>query len=211
MGAINSAVLNNRIMESEFYHMKRFILLGIFLIFGISSAAYGWDLQFGYHRLKPLIGADNRDYEGAGDSTISFKPEPKNTAVGQSFTFGVVIDEYSIQLEQGEFSYLSDVPISNTDLSGDREAEVEFLEKRIGVNYHIQRELAGLYIGTGISKEEETITTSSGEWSATSTIPFIKLGLDVILGDWKLRSEQIHLWVGPHVVRVVSIGVLFQM
>ena len=191
--------------------MKRCILLGIFLIFGVSSAAYGWDLQFGYHRLKPLIGADNRDYDGSGGSKISFKPEPNNTAIGQSFTFGVVIDEYSIQIEQGEFAYSSNIPASNADLSGDTEAEVLFLEKRLGVNYHFERELAGIYVGTGFSNEKETISTSSGEWSSTSTVPFVKFGLDVILNGWRLRAEQLHLWLQPHVVRVVSVGILYQM
>lgn len=198
-------------MKSKPYYMKRCILFGIFLIFGITNTTYGWDFQFGYHRLKPLIGANDRDYEDGNGSIINFKPEPKNTAIGQSFTLGVVVDEYSIQIEQGEFSYLSDISASNTDLSGDTEAEVQFLEKRIGVNYHIQRELAGFYIGGGISSGEETITTSSGKWSTTSTIPFIKFGLDVIIGDWKLRSEQLHLWIGPHTIRVVSVGILFQM
>ena len=191
--------------------MKRYILLGIFFIFGINSAVFGWDLQFGYHRLKPLIGAGERDYEGSGSSKISFKPEPGDTAIGQSFTFGVVIDEYSIQIEQGEFAYTSDVPFSNSDLSGDTEAEVHFLEKRIGVNYHFERELAGFYLGTGISNDREEITTNSGEWLATSTTPFLKFGLDVILNGWRLRAEQVHLWVAPHVVRVASVGILFQI
>ena len=191
--------------------MKRCILLGIFFIFGINSAAFAWDLQFGYHRLKPLIGANERDYEGSGGSKISFKPEPNTTAIGQSFTFGVVIDEYSIQLEQGEFAYTSDIPSTNTDLSGDTEAEVHFLEKRLGVNYHFERDLAGFYIGTGFSNDLETISTNAGEWTATSTIPFVKFGLDVILNSWKIRTEQIHLWIGPHVVRVISVGFLFQM
>ena len=182
-------------------------LLGIYL----PTTLFAWSLEFGYRRLMPKIGVSQQSYEDEAGSTHTIKPTVEDTALGQSALLGIKLETYSIDLEQSEFKFDSTINAANEAVAVDTAISCTISEQRLGVNYHIERDLAGLYGGIGISSVVETLESSEAKWVFKTTSPYFKFGFDLILDSWIVRYEQVHLSIGEHNVRINSLGILLSI
>lgn len=185
-----------------------FLLSLITALISLTQTALAWDLEIGARSLLPRVGANYQEYEDESGTTHSIKPTAETTATGFSYHLGIRIDDFSIDYDVSEFSYDSVIPATNQAVSEETEIESKITEQRLGVNYHIERELAGMFAGIGISQAEEVLTSALNKWTYQTTTPYLKVGLDLILGGWRLRYEQIYLSLGEHSVQINSAGIL---
>jgi len=184
-------------------HMK-IILVSIALIFPCLVSA--WELQIGYQRLKPKLGVRKQTYKNAEDKTLSFKPEIRRIALGQAMNIGVKLEDLSFYVERVEYQYSSEITPSSGLVGKDTNVTCETKEERVGLSYHLERELAGIFAGIGISRLEESILIGDDPWRFRTTTPLLRYGVDLNLGMVTVRYEQVHLSVGEHSVREDSLG-----
>lgn len=187
---------------------KGFIILFLIFLVWIPSTIFAWSLEFGYKRLMPRLGVSQQTYEDETGQKHDIKPTVEGTALGSSLLLGLKLETYSIELEQSLFEFSSVIDASNSAVSQETPINSTITEQRIALNYHIERELAGLYGGVGISTFEETLESSLETWTFKSYAPFFKFGFDLILDAWIVRYEQVHLEMGDHIVRINSLGVI---
>lgn len=187
--------------------------LGLFLLFLLSSyqTVCAWNLELGIHQLMPKLSSGEQRYINASGTDLRFKPVIEQTIIGQSANIGFVYENFSFHLEQAFYGYETTIPAENAAVIVDTAAEIEIKEQRVGLNYHLERELAGVFAGFGMTHEEERITIDGDEWIYEEDVPFLKLGIDMILGMWRVRIEQIHYSFGEHTVKVSSFGILLYL
>jgi hypothetical protein len=196
-------------------HRSRFIRLftGLFLVLLLVSQTpvYAWDLHLGVHHLMPKLWTGEQQYEGANSDKLLFKPVINKTITGQSVSVGLFFDSILIQLEQTRYLYETCIPAENEAVTTDTQADSEITEQRLGISYHLERELAGVHVGVGITREKEKIYTSQDEWLFEADVPFFKFGIDLILAPWRIRVEQVHYGFGEHSAKVSSAGILLYL
>ncbi len=173
-----------------------------------SSTVFAWDFVVGYKRLLPRLGVSEQEYERESGGNFDIKPVVNNTVLGQSLLLAIKFETISVELEQSEYKYDSTIPATHAAVSEETDIECNTVENRLGITYNIERELAGIYAGVGLSSAKETLKSSSDKWEYQGISPFFKFGIDLILGSLIARYEQIHSSVGNHTVRVNSIGLL---
>ncbi len=181
----------------------------IVLLFVHVPTIYAWDFQIGYQRLLPKLGTNDQEYEGRSGGKMELQPKVKETILGQSMTLGVMIENYLIQYEQSEFTFDSTIPAENQAVSDKTDIECKIVENRLGVSYHLEKELAGIFLGAGLSSQEERLTSAANEWVYNSITLHTKFGIDLVFGIARIRVEQIHYKIGNHSTRINSGGILF--
>ena len=180
------------------------------LIVFIGPEAFAWGLEIGYQRLMPKLGTKEQEYKDQTGSKQSFKPKVEDTILGQSFTIGLKLAEYLIQYEMVDYSHSATIPAAVLGTLLDTEVDSAITEKRLGVSYHLERELAGVFLGAGFSAVEEKLVGSDNEWIFSGNTVFLKYGIDLMLLDiFKVRAEQIHFTIGAHNALINSFGVVF--
>ncbi len=189
------------------------LFTGLFLVLLLVSQTpvYAWDLHLGVHHLMPKLWTGEQQYEGSDDRKLLFKPVINKTITGQSVSVGLFFDSFLIQIEQARYRYVTSIPAENEAVTIDTQADSEVTEQRLGVSYHLERELAGVHIGIGITREKEKISTSQNEWLFEADVPFFRFGIDLILTPWRIRVEQMHYGFGEHSAKVSSAGILFYL
>lgn len=192
--------------------MKACRIIGLTIIFSIclSSNLWAWDLEVGARALIPRIGAGEQEYEDESGNKTTFKPEPESIVTGVSYHLGIRLGSYQIDFDASTFNYQSTLTADNDAVTEDTTIDAAIRERRLGVNYHLERELAGLFAGIGISDIEETLESDDRTWTFKTTSPYLKAGLDLILGNLILRYEQIYLSMGEHSVQINSGGIIFR-
>lgn len=191
--------------------MLRFI--GVFtflLIVSVQMAeVFAWDLQIGYQRLLPKLGTGEQEYESIAGDKIKFKPRVEVTILGQSFSLGLKIDSYLVRYEYSEFNYETTIPALHPAVTSDTVAQCKTTERRLGLSYHIERELAGIFVGVGLSSVEERLSSDTTEWFFSTFTPYLKYGFDLmVLDSWRIRTEQMHAKHGEHTVKINSMGIV---
>ncbi len=191
--------------------MKHFILcIIIFCLLPVQiPTVFALDLEIGYKRLMPKLGIKEQEYEKDTGETNSIKPNVESTAVGQSFSLGIKFESLSLHLENSEYTYDSHISADNAAVAVDTEIECKTSENRFSVNYNLERDLAGIYAGIGVSSSEEVLKSETNEWNSKATSPLFKFGINLILDSWRLQYELIYLSLKKHSVRIDSIGILF--
>ena len=185
------------------------LLLFVLLCFFVSDL-FAWGLEVGYQRLMPKLGTKEQEYSDQDAEKISFKPKVDETISGQSFSIGLKLEEYLIQYEQVIYLHRATIPSAALGTAEDTEADSTITEKRLGVSYHLERELAGIYGGVGISAVEEELESSNNKWKYSGNSVYLKYGIDLmVLENVKIRAEQIHFYIGAHNAFVDSLGVVF--
>jgi len=180
------------------------------VIIFIGPDAFAWGLEIGYQRLMPKLGTKEQEYKAQTGANQSFKPKVEDTILGQSFTVGLKLAEYLIQYEMVDYSHSATIPAAVLGTLLDTEVDSTIIEKRLGVSYHLERELAGVFLGAGISAVEEKLVGSDNEWTFSGNTVFLKYGIDLMLLDiFKVRAEQIHFTIGAHNALINSFGVVF--
>ena len=187
--------------------------LGILILLLLinQQTANAWDLELGVHHLMPKLSTGEQKYENASGAELKFKPVINKTITGQSASIGLIYEKFAFQLEQVSYQYESDILTEYAAVINGTSAKIEMKEQRVGVNYHLERELAGLFAGIGMTRETEKITTGGGEWIYEADVPFIKIGIDLILNSWRIRIEQVYFSFGEHSSKVSSFGILLYL
>ena len=172
--------------------------------------SFAWGLEIGYQRLMPKLGTKEQEYKDQAGVNQSFKPKVEDAILGQSFTIGVKLAEYLIQYEMVDYSHSATIPGAALGTLLDTEVDSNITEKRLGVSYHLERELAGIFFGAGISAVEEQLVSSDNEWNFSGNTVYLKYGIDMMLLDiFKVRAEQVHFRIGVHNALINSFGIVF--
>jgi len=188
----------------------KIILAAVVLISSTAPVSYAWDLEFGYQRLMPKLGTNEQEYESQNGPNLTFKPRVEETILGQSVTLGLRLEEILIQYGQVEYEHSTSIPAAALSLSQDTEVDSKITEKRLGASYHLERELAGIFFGAGLTAVEEKLTSSDNEWLYKGNTVYLKYGIDLmILSILKVRAEQIHFRIGAHNALINSFGIVF--
>ncbi len=187
--------------------------LGILILLLLlnQQTANAWNFELGVHQLMPKLWTGNQKYENTTGGQLKFKPVIQKTISGRSASIGFIYESFSFQLEQVAYQYDSDIPQAYAALTTDTTAKIEVKEQRVGVSYHLERELAGIFAGIGMTREEERFSIGGDTWVYEADVPFGKIGIDLILGAWRVRIEQIHLIIGKHSSKVNSLGILLYL
>ncbi|MBU3917905.1 hypothetical protein KKA14_20450 [bacterium] len=185
------------------------LIVALCLFLTLKPTVFALDLEIGYKRLMPKLGIKEQEYEKDTGEKNMIKPEVESTAVGQSFTLGIRFESISFHLENSEYTYDSHISADNAAVTEATEIECKTSENRFSINYNLERDLAGIYAGIGVSNSEEVLKSNSNEWVSKATSPLIKVGINLILDSWRLQYEQIYLSLKKHSIRVDSIGILF--
>lgn len=191
--------------------VKRTIIILTVLLTFISLPSYAWNLQLGVHHLMPKLWTGEQTYEDRSGNKLKFKPVIDKTIVGQTASIGFFYENVLFNYEQGQYGYDTQIPATNSAVADATDAEIEIREQRLGASYHLERELAGLYAGIGMTREQETVSTRQNKWRFEKTVPFFKFGIDLIFGSWRIRIEQIHFSYGEHSAKINSAGILFYL
>jgi hypothetical protein len=181
----------------------------LFIILIISLATqhlYAWEAEVGVRQQMPRIGVGEQEYEDESGNNRSIKPGVETTAIGFSYHIGIRFEEYSIDMDIADYKYDSSIDASNDAVTGDTQIEVKTIESRIGINYHLERELAGILVGLGLSRITETLESDDNTWTFQSTSPYLKVGCDLIFSAFRARYEQIYISMGEHSVQINSLG-----
>lgn len=185
--------------------LKSFIGLGLYF-FVFNTLLYAWDFQIGYQSLMPKIGAREQEYKSDSGDDLTFKPRIEETIIGNSVQIGVKFDDYLIHYEQSEFNYQSTIPADNAAVTQDTPVDGKIKEQRLSFNYNLERDLAGVYVGLGISSAKEELSSTDKAWLFSGNSPLFKFGIDLILGNFRVRTERIMLYIGKHYLKVDSMG-----
>ena len=193
--------------------MKRILktnLLLIVLFAFLVPDIFAWGVEIGYQRLMPKLGTKEQEYKDQTGAKQSFKPKVEEAILGQSFTIGLKLAEYLIQYEMVDYSHSATIPAAVLGTPLDTEADSNITEKRLGVSYHLERELAGIFLGAGFSAVEEQLVSSDNEWNFSGNSIYLKYGIDLMVLDiFKVRAEQVHFRIGAHNALINSFGVVF--
>ncbi|MCP4750992.1 MAG: hypothetical protein GY866_08870 [Proteobacteria bacterium] len=184
------------------------LILAVFLC-SQSSAVYAWGIEIGYNRLMPKLGTKEQEYEGLAGSKLHFKPRIEQTILGHSITMGFMYENFLFLYDQSQFDFEAAIPAENEAVTTDTDVEGKVTERRFGVNYHIERELAGVFMGVGLTNVEEELSGGGSKWTYKTITPYLKYGIDLIIGSFRVRTEQIHYKLGNHSAKVNSMGLLF--
>jgi hypothetical protein len=201
----------NRTTEKQNSDLLLFLkYLGILLLLLLMNqrTANAWSIELGVHQLIPKLWTGEQKYENGTGGQLKFKPVIQKTITGQSASIGFIYENFAFQLEQVAYQYQSDMPTEFSSPTSDTNAKIGIKEQRIGVNYHLERELAGIFVGIGITHEEEEIEAGGDTWLYETDVPFGKFGIDLILEAWRIRFEQTHFSFGEHSAKVSSAGIL---
>lgn len=192
--------------------MTRIALNSLILIFflTLSGTAYSWDLVLGMNRIYPKLGMNEQTYEGSSGGDLTFKPTISDSTIGGSFYAAIKLESTFWELERGKIYYETTIPASNSAVSEEVDIKAEINEERLSFNLFQERELAGIFLGIGVSREEEILKGSGREWKYTTITPFVRFGLELIFGMWRVRGDQIHMKIGEHNARINSLGVAVQ-
>ncbi len=156
----------------------------------------------------PKLGTGEQEYTGTGGTRIQLDPVVLNTIVGQGFSIGIHEEPLQYYLEYFQYSYDSLLPAENSAVSVDSELEIKITEIHLGVNYHLERELAGIFSGIGISNLKEELNKNDGTWTFETYTPYIRFGLDMIFGGIRIRGEQLHFSFGKHYSKTSILGIV---
>lgn len=190
----------------------RFFYLPLLLLLLLGSRpALAWNLQLGIHHLMPKLWTGEQTYRSDAGPDLKFKPVINKTITGQTASIGFFYENILFHFEQGQYHYRTDIPAGTGALTTDTSAKVEIMEQRLGINYHLERELAGLFVGVGMTREQEKVNTSQDQWQFEDDVPFLKFGIDLILGAWRIRVEQVHYTFGEHSAKISSAGILLYL
>lgn len=214
-GNSRHSMMKRTVLQKELLTHGIHFRIGSVLLFLIaiccSRPACAWNLQIGVHHLMPKLWTGSQQYRNNSGDTLKFAPDINKTITGQAASVGFFYENILFHFEQGAYRYTTDIPESNRAVSEDTNADVEVMEQRLGVNYHLERELAGLYAGIGITREKEKVRFFSSDWIFEEDVPFFKFGIDMIFGAWRIRVEQIHYSFGAHSAKVSSAGLLLYL
>jgi len=189
----------------------KFLSICLWFLLGNLQTAEAWDLELGFDQLMPKLSTGEQLYKSGSGTELRFKPVIHKTVIGQSANIGLVFDNVSFHFQQALYRYETTIPAENAVVIDDTAAKIEVREQRVGLNYYLERELAGMFAGIGITREVEKISTSGEEWLYEADVPFLKFGIDMILGMWRIRIEQIHFNFGEHSAKINSIGVMIYL
>jgi len=157
----------------------------------------------------PQMTVDKQIYTDKSNQKHTFAPVLESVAAGFSYHLGLRVDDFSIDLDSSAFEYISIIEASHNAVTEDTDVNCTVSEARYGVNYHVERELAGIFAGIGISNVREELKFDSNDWTYSATTPYLKIGFDFILGTLVIRYEQIYMTVGKHSLQTTSGGILF--
>ena len=184
------------------------VALVFLLILCRIPSAFAWNLEIGARSLLPRIGAKEQEYTDKNGDKQTIKPKAETTATGYSYHLGLRLADYSIDLDSSEFGYESSIDASNPAVTETSAIKSKITENRIGINRHLERELAGIYAGVGISNAKEELSSSTNSWVYTTNTPYFKFGIDLILGLLVIRYEQLYMSLGAHSVQINAAGLL---
>lgn len=156
----------------------------------------------------PKLGTGKQEYTGSDDTKIQLDPVVLNTIVGQGVSIGIYDEPLQYYLEYFKYNYDSLLPVENPAVTADTDIEIKITEIHLGINYHLERELAGIYSGIGISSLKEELTQNDGTWTFETYTPYIRLGLDMIFGNIRIRGEQLHFSFGNHYSKTSILGII---
>ena len=209
-----SVAITNQSEETRIRNQRlflKYLSIVILLLLINHRTANAWDLELGVHQLMPKLWTGAQKYESGTGGQLKFKPVIQKTISGRSASIGFIYESFSFQLEQSAYHYDSDIPQAYAALTTDTTVKIEMKEQRVGVSYHLERELAGIFAGIGMTREEERFTIGGDTWIYEADVPFGKIGVDLVLGAWRVRIEQIHLIIGRHSSKVNSLGILLYL
>ena len=181
----------------------------IFILLIIKTPIYAWDLEIGSQRLRPQLTTAIQEYKTNDGQLLTTNPSFNDTIYGTSLFINLVIDQFIYQYETTNFTYNTVIPSSNSIVLIDTSVKGDISEQRLGFYFQQKRELAGYYVGVGISKEEEKIFLNDQNWIFETITPYLKGGIDLIINDFQIRTEQSHYKIGKHDVRMNSLGILY--
>lgn len=185
--------------------MKVPVIAFLFVIlFGWNS--FAWEVEIGVRQQMPRIGVGEQEYEDDAGEKRSIKPEIETTAIGQAYHLGLRFESFFIDMDVSQFKYDSSIDASNDAVSTDTDITATTRETRIGVNYYLERELAGILAGGGFSQIEEILESNNNTWTHKTVSPYLKFGFDLIFYSFRVRYEQTYLGIGEHSVQINSIG-----
>ena len=189
--------------------MKFFLFVVTFLYLAV-PVLHAWGLEIGYQRLMPKLGTKEQEYQSQTGQKITLTPRVEETILGQAYTIGLKLEEYLIQYEQVDYAYSTTIPAAALSTTQDTVVDSQINEKRLGLNYHLERDLAGIFLGVGITVIEEKLISIDNEWIYTGATAYLKYGLDMmIMSMLKVRAEQIHFRIGVHNAAINSFGLVF--
>ena len=182
---------------------KRTLTLGLLLLL-LANCAWAFDLELGVQRTKPQIGYHVQTYKGA-NASLTFKPNGEETIFGRSVILGVGLGDYLVEMEQAEY----ETTTVYTDGTGtDNLLSPRFTEKRLGLMYRAERELAGFFFGLGVEDYAETFAFQGETYANQGKAPYAKAGLVLIFGPLRVRAEQLFSSIGEHNLKTNSVGLM---
>lgn len=189
--------------------MKAIRICTLFLVVTIFPLVnvHAWDLEIGVRALIPRIGTGVQEYEDKDGNKDTFKPTVESTATGQSYHLGLRWDAWQLDYDNSEFTFDSSLA-AGAVVPVDTDLEVTITENRLGINYHIERELAGLFAGLGYTSIKEEIKSDDNTWVLEASRPYLKGGIDLIINSITLRYEMIAYSLGEHNIQVNSLAFL---
>lgn len=197
-------------LNSLFFFKMKVIRLFVlfFIVFMLPMAnTYAWDLEIGVRALIPRIGTGVQEYEDKDGNKNTFKPKVESTATGQSYHLGLRLDSWQLDYDSSKFTFDSSLAAGDV-VPVDTDLECTITESRLGINYHIERELAGLFAGAGYTSVKEEIKSDDNTWVLEESRPYLKTGFDLIINSITLRYEMIVYSLGEHNIQVNSLAFL---
>jgi hypothetical protein len=189
--------------------VKRRYPIGLALLLSLWAVpSQAWDIRVGYHYLVPKLGTRSQDYQASDSRTLTYTPESEAFINGHSLSLGVGIDALSVVAERSVFSFTTKISETQQEAMGDTEARCTVEENRLGVYYHLERELAGVLVGGGLTMQRESVTTATDRWLYEGITPFGAFGFDIIFGSLRTRFQQTHYGIGQHTAKINSFGLL---
>ncbi len=186
--------------------IRLFVLFFVLSIIPLANA-YAWSLEIGIRALIPRIGAGVQKYEDKEGNKATFKPKAESTATGQSYHLGLRLESWQVDYDSSKFTFDSSIKAGDV-VSADTDLECTITENRLGINYHIERELAGAFAGLGYTSVKEEIKSDDNTWTREESRPYLKSGIDLIINSITLRYEMLIYSIGEHNIQVNSLAFL---
>ncbi|OGG96879.1 MAG: hypothetical protein A2527_00450 [Candidatus Lambdaproteobacteria bacterium RIFOXYD2_FULL_50_16] len=184
--------------------IKGFCLLFLSFLLGLPSL-WAWDLELGGHRTKPQIQPRPQTYKSDAGQSLIYSPEVTAPIFGQTVTVGLGFEHLWFELAQAQFGYQSHYYLNNVPVS----LSPEVTQSQLGVYFQADRELAGFFIGGGVSQYEESFTYLNENYSQSGNQLFLKGGLVLIFGPIRVRADHAFTKLGAHLLQTSSVGLVF--